>query len=161
MRLSMPGVTESRHEKDPFLVCVESMEASWTFTYTNGYTVNLRGPMTAYVRIIPGAADPTRAEGPPGVVNNNQPGFAMRIESFHFDAENHEKLLSLETILASRSPESPSVANAEQDEEKRYEGIPLDHVMLPAEPVNAFGIPQATMRCLEVKWQLIFPKNNI
>ncbi|KAF8628158.1 hypothetical protein AX17_006028 [Amanita inopinata Kibby_2008] len=40
----------------------------------------------------------------------------------------------------------------QQDDEKRWEEprIMIERSLIPGEPVNAFGIPQATMRCLEL-----------
>lgn len=39
------------------------------------------------------------------------------------------------------------------DDERLWEEprVGIDQASIPGEPVNAFGIPQATMRCLEVR----------
>jgi hypothetical protein len=100
-----------------------------------------------------------------------------KFDEFQFDANFHDKYIALESILGARSIEtippptplmvtapSPSVqaaavgANQSQssqqqaDDERRWEEprVLIDHASLPGEPVNAFGIPQATMRCLEL-----------
>ena len=90
--------------------------------------------------------------------------YALKVDRMQFDAFWHDKLLTYESILGERIPESPRVApspaagagvngvGGELDhgrlEEPRYS---IERAIIPTEPINAFGIPQATMRCLEVR----------
>ncbi|KAL6297975.1 LIM-domain binding protein-domain-containing protein [Sparassis latifolia] len=119
---------------------VECVTAQWTYKYTNGYTVTLRGPLTAHILVIPNA--------------QGQGSYTLKIDSLQFDATHHDKLLSLDAILGGRDGQSPTPINTgpKQDDERRYDEMKfiVERVYIPAEPVNAFGIPQATMRCLEV-----------
>jgi len=50
-------------------------------------------------------------------------------------------------------PLQPSPRQVSQRDDERWEEprITYERATIPAEPVNAFGIPQATMRCLEVR----------
>ena len=43
-------------------------------------------------------------------------------------------------------------AQAQADEDRKWEEprVLIERAAIPGEPVNAFGIPQATMRCLEL-----------
>ena len=91
-----------------------------------------------------------------------------QFDSIRFDAYEHEKSLSIDAIIGHREPTltprirnvntpgaTPNMAHAEdsrsssqaQDEYR----IVIEKANIPTEPVNAFGIPQATMRCLEVE----------
>ncbi|PPQ99793.1 hypothetical protein CVT26_009170 [Gymnopilus dilepis] len=146
---------------------IECVSAVWTFRYTNGYIVHLRGPLTAHVV----AASPV----PPGTLNINPvQQWSLKFDELAFDATVHEKFVQLDAILGQRtiSPLSPRIRNMnlamhnspgttaaqfqqaqhQSDEEKRYEEprMLINHASIPGEPVNAFGIPQATMRCLEL-----------
>lgn len=137
------GLIEERLEKSPAVIKVLVPSAQWIFKFSNGHTVVLRGPLVACVRIIPGYSAPLE----------EPTGFTLRFEHLQFDAEFHDKSFALDRLLASRLPESPSVAASEnENDERRYEErILLGRVQIPSEPVNGFGIPQATMRCLEVR----------
>ena len=114
---------------------IECTHAVWTFKYTNGFVVTLRGPFSCHLVAMPNAA--------------------IRFENLTFDANLHDKYLSVEGIVGhpTSPPTSlagglgPDVEDDRQSEEPRQY---FDHASIPAEPVNAFGIPQATMRCLEV-----------
>lgn len=67
-------------------------------------------------------------------------------------------------------PQTPRIENARiptanvtiplaSEEDDKWEGpqVTIDQVLIADDPVNAFGIPQATMRCLEVPFGLFFP----
>lgn len=139
---------------------VECVAAVWTFNYSNGYKVTLRGPLTAHVLVFP---------SPPGAANN--PPFSpytFKFENLQFDANLHDKYIALESIMGQRSmeeaPKTPRIRNtptptvngtaaqqrAEEDKKWEEPRVNIERASIPGEPVNAFGIPQATMRCLEV-----------
>ena len=129
---------------------VESTHATWSFKYTNGYIVQLRGPLTVHVY-----AQRTNAQAP----------WHYRIDELFFDAENHEKYLNVDSILGPRILDSPGAhtpqllplqltnGHIDSNDDRRYDEprLHIERATVPAEPVNAFGIPQATMRCLEVR----------
>ena len=54
MRLSLQGAYETKYDGYQDILKIECIRASWTFQYSNGYIVNLRGAFTALIRIIPG-----------------------------------------------------------------------------------------------------------
>ena len=157
MTLTLDGARERMFASGHSVV--ECVTAVWTYKYTNGYTVTLRGPMTVHVVITtthpPGASPPI-----PGAIP--QPGsYTLKFEDFQFDANHHEKYISSDAILGPRlSPpvdakppvHSPTPADAAAAEEKMWDEprLQIENASIPGEPVNAFGIPQATMRCLEV-----------
>jgi hypothetical protein len=135
---------------------VECVTAIWTYKYNNGYTVTLRGPLTARVIIT--------TSSPPG---NHQaaPAFTLKFEDFQFDANQHDKYIALDSIMGTRMFESPRArhastptpgvsaqAQAQAEEDRKWEEprVLIERAAIPGEPVNAFGIPQATMRCLEL-----------
>lgn len=147
MRLSLQGAVESKQETHPNIK-VECTRATWTFTYLNGYTINLRGTFTAHVRLIPGSHEPSRVWS-----SNAHPGYNMKIVQLFFDAETQEKYLSVDVIARGRIPEAPGLTQPEEGEDDtRMNGVAIVNAHVPVEPVNAFGIPQATMRCLEVRF---------
>ena len=139
---------------------VECVGAVWTYKYTNGYTVVLRGPLTAHV-VVTGPF-------PSGASQASVPTF--RFEDFQFDANSHEKYIALESITGTRvmgspkarvrgtstpTPNGTSTQQQLEDDMKWEEPrIIIERAQIPGEPVNAFGIPQATMRCLEVSIHL-------
>uniref|UniRef100_A0A8H8CLL6 LIM-domain binding protein-domain-containing protein n=1 Tax=Psilocybe cubensis TaxID=181762 RepID=A0A8H8CLL6_PSICU len=137
---------------------VECMTAVWTYRYTNGYIVMLKGPLT--VNAILTQVTPPNS-------TSQAPQYIWKFDDFTFDANAHEKFISLEYILGNRviewtppsyaasMPGMSSQAQMQQhhiEEDKRCEEprVLIDHGSIPGEPVNAFGIPQATMRCLEL-----------
>lgn len=140
---------------------VECVTAVWTYKYNNGYTVTLRGPLTAHVVVTsphpPGSQAALAAGSAP---------FSLKFEDFQFDANFHDKYIALESVMGTRTIETPILRNIhttpilygtltaqqQRDEEKKWEEprILIERASIPGEPVNAFGIPQATMRCLEV-----------
>ncbi|KAF8841301.1 hypothetical protein BDN67DRAFT_967353 [Paxillus ammoniavirescens] len=155
MTLSLDGARERLVSQQHAIV--ECVGAVWTYKYNNGYTVTLRGPMTVHVVIIP-VASPAQAQ---------QSQITLRFDHFQFDANTHEKYISLDSIVGQRaieSPKTPRVRNAptpspngasssqraEEDRQWEEPRVLIDHASIPGEPVNAFGIPQATMRCLEL-----------
>lgn len=147
INFSLSGAIETRFSDGSLVTKVEVPRAAWTFTYSNGYTVTLRGPLTAQMRIIPGSFDWTRRQ------QLAQPGYALQFEHFQFDGEIIDKSLSLNVLSLPRASDTPSsgTGQLENEDERREEPRNyIEHVFLPVEPVNAFGIPQATMRCLEV-----------
>lgn len=138
MSLSLDGARERLLSGT--VACIECPDTRWTFRYENGYTVVLKGPFTARMVVT---SDMT-----PG-----QNGYALRIEQIVFDSMTHEKLIDLEDIEGHRVASSPSAPQTFGDVDPRYDS-PRWHLAdaaFPAEPINAFGVPQATMRCLEVR----------
>ncbi|KAF9232040.1 LIM-domain binding protein [Melanogaster broomeanus] len=157
MTLSLDGAHErsvSQHHG-----IVECPSAVWTYKYTNGYVVTLCGPLTVHVVVTP-------------VPNPAQPlmtPFRLKFERFQFDVDTHEKSISLDSIIGARiveSPQTPLVRNvpilslhgtsssqrgAKEDRQWDDPCALTDHASIPSEPVNAFGIPQDTMRYLEVR----------
>ncbi|CCM03961.1 uncharacterized protein FIBRA_06116 [Fibroporia radiculosa] len=153
MSLSLDGAREKLAGLIPAAV-VECAHAMWTFRYTNGYTVVLKGPLTAHILAIPIPANPTHQPPIPA-------SYQLRIETLTFDATSFEKSLNIDSIAGIRSQGSPSQASINlmgqvqikrEDDDKRYDEprTIIDRAVLPGEPINAFGIPQATMRCLEL-----------
>lgn len=165
MTLSLDGARERLQTAGHAIV--ECVGAVWTYRYTNGYTVTLRGPLTAHVVAT--------LKSPPG--NNKDADVILKFDELQFDANFHDKFIALESVLGSRSIEnfpvpatpmmltapSPSSvgvghttlalsARQQMEEERRWEEprVLIDHASIPGEPINAFGIPQATMRCLEL-----------
>ncbi|KAI0052613.1 hypothetical protein FA95DRAFT_1553277 [Auriscalpium vulgare] len=159
MTLSMDGARERLFSHNHAVV--ECVAAVWTYRYSNGYTVTLRGPLTAHVVAI----NTPPANGAPAQ-SASLPGFALKISNLQFDSNVYEKHISLDAILGQRvdSPKTPRQRNAQtptlngvsatqqKAEEERWEEprIVYERATIPSEPVNAFGIPQATMRCLEL-----------
>lgn len=155
MTLSLDGARErllSQHH-----AVVECVAAVWTYRYTNGYTVTLRGPLTVHVILIP----------QPNAATSQTPPYSLKFDHLQFDANHHEKFIALDSVMGHRqseSPKTPRVRTAptpspngtvmhRMDDERIWEEprVMIDHASIPGEPVNAFGIPQATMRCLEVR----------
>lgn len=154
MTLSLDGARErllSQHH-----AVVECVTAVWTYRYTNGYTVTLRGPLTVHVLLIPH----------PNTAPSQTPPYSLKFDHLQFDANHHEKFIALDSVMGHRqseSPKTPRVRTAptpspngtvmhRMDDERIWEEprVMIDHASIPGEPVNAFGIPQATMRCLEL-----------
>ncbi|KAF7964420.1 hypothetical protein HWV62_8251, partial [Athelia sp. TMB] len=157
MSLSLDGARERLISQNHAVV--ECVTAAWTYKYTNGYTVTLRGPLTAHIILVPNTA-----RNQPGVQSSTP--FTLKFDTLDFGANFHDKSISLESIMGLRNPESSPPKTPHQrnvptpnsnsgppsiDDDKKWEEprITIDHASIPGEPVNAFGIPQATMRCLE------------
>jgi hypothetical protein len=162
MTLTLDGARERIYTQGHAVV--ECVSAVWTYKYNNGYTVTLRGPLTAHIMVT--ATQPPNAQQAP-----TQPAYTLKIEEFEFGATHHEKFIQSDVILGERSletplmrplnftaPSPPSKSMEHQriidDEHQKYEEprIVIERAIIPGEPVNAFGIPQATMRCLEVSF---------
>ncbi|KAI0079755.1 hypothetical protein K474DRAFT_1658849 [Panus rudis PR-1116 ss-1] len=153
MNLSLDGARERLIT--PTHASIECTQAVWTFRYVNGYIVTLRGPLMAHVHVVTAMASP------------RQPQMPLKFESFSFDATLHDKFISVDAIDGTRLADSPppsrppdptitSVSGVErvsrgaEDVDRQEPKVYFDRATIPAEPVNAFGIPQATMRCLEL-----------
>jgi hypothetical protein len=162
MSLSLDGARERLVNHGHAVV--ECVTALWTYKYSNGYTVTLRGPLTCHVLVGP---PNTPGNGIPTQPAQQAAQYSLRIENLQFDANLHDKYICLDSVLGQRSVGSPKTprprhaltptangAEAQQraEEDKKWEEprIMIEHASIPGEPVNAFGIPQATMRCLEV-----------
>lgn len=157
MALSLDGARERQIATGHCIV--ECVAAVWTYRYTNGYTVTLRGALSAHVIITS-----TSAPGPAAQPSS----YTYKFDEFTFDANFHDKYIALDAITGQRTPEvtkSPWMRNApalnangttdpnlSAEDDKKWEEprILIESCSIPGEPVNAFGIPQATMRCLEV-----------
>lgn len=160
MTLSLDGARERMYA--PGHSIVECVGAIWTYKYNNGYTVTLRGPLTVHV-VITAVIPPPNSQTPQG-----PPNYLLKFEDFQFDANFHDKYIALDSVMGNRvmgSPKTPKVRNAstptpgggmtqqqQLEEDKKWEEprVTIERASIPGEPVNAFGIPQATMRCLEV-----------
>lgn len=150
MVLQLDGVKERLVTNQ--LCTIECTNAVWTYKYTNGYVVTLRGPLTATVAVVP--TSPLQATNPA-----NAGSYMLKLEYLQFDANSHEKLLLSDAISGPRREESPHTprliprlppgqngAMRSDDEDRRVdEGrVYITQASIPAEPVNAFGIPQAS-----------------
>ncbi|KAF5357714.1 hypothetical protein D9758_007511 [Tetrapyrgos nigripes] len=134
---------------------VECVSAIWTYRYNNGYIVTLRGPLTVHVLLT--APPPP---GPTGSTHTSAGSYLLKFEDFQFDALMHDKYIALDSIVGQRIMESPRglpflgdmMPQPMDDDEKKWEEpkVMIERGFFPGEPVNAFGIPQATMRCLEL-----------
>jgi len=174
MTLSLDGARE--RVVGPNHVAVQCVSAVWTYRYRNGYTVTLRGPFTAYVVVIPNAAQNGASARSAHLATCD-----LVIDRIHFDSNRYEKHVAVEAIGGTRldankppqvgnaptpsptingadvlpppppqPPQPPRQASQRDDEKWEEPRITFERASIPAEPVNVFGIPQATMRCLEV-----------
>lgn len=209
MTLSLDGARERLYAANHAVV--ECVGAIWTYKYTNGYTVTLRGPLTAHILVIPTQA----AAGSSAQGSASHPGYALKINTIEFGSNKFEKYVSVDAVQGTRvenglglggmggpggagvsaspsgssnaaqTPKTPRLKNSSasasgstggqtpvmngvtvkqeqgqgqlgqgqgQGQEERWEEprICYERASIPSEPVNAFGIPQATMRCLEL-----------
>ncbi|KAI0346946.1 hypothetical protein BDW22DRAFT_1425038 [Trametopsis cervina] len=157
MTLSLDGARE--RQAGPTHGVVECIMAVWTYKYHNGWTVTLRGPMTAHVLAIPNVPSPNPSYAP-GT-------YTLKFDQLQFDAQTFEKLITAERLApnfpnspgmpsvplpAGEAPTSQTESVVTMDSSRPYEDPrwKVDRVMLPMIPINGFGIPQATMRCLEL-----------
>lgn len=153
MSITLDNAVETPNHNGLYII--ECRAATWTYRYDNGYTVALRGPLSATAQVVPAAGG----------------RYALKFDNVGFDANLHEKSLAIDAIIGIRSeptpkvrmpntPNStPNITNSVREDDQRGSEelrINIDKANIPAEPVNAFGIPQATMRCLEV-WTLAPP----
>ncbi|KAH9979573.1 LIM-domain binding protein-domain-containing protein [Lactifluus volemus] len=107
MTLSLDGA----HERivAPNCALVQCVSATWTYRYNNGYTVALRGPISAYVFVIPNA---TQSGAPSESALN--PTFSLKIGRIQFASNLYEKNVSVNAIRGSRldANENLEVRNA-------------------------------------------------
>jgi LIM-domain binding protein len=169
MTLCLDGARE--RVVGPNHAVVQCVSAMWTYRYYNGYTVTLRGPFTAHVFATPSATqNGTPARSVPHSTS------MLKIDHIQFDSNLQEKHVSVDVIGGDclDANKTPGVCNAstpsptaddtdvpspppppqtDQRDVQRWEEprIAYERAFIPVEPVNAFGIPQATMRCLEVR----------
>ncbi|KAI6033858.1 LIM-domain binding protein [Pisolithus microcarpus] len=168
MTLSLDGARERL--VDQAHAVVECVSAVWTYKYTNGYTVTLRGPLTVHILLYP-----TTGSSP---TSPQQFQSWLKIGHFQFDANIHEKFISLDAITGNRIIEPPKTPRArnnptptpngasgahrtEEDRQWEEHRVIINNASIPGEPVNAFGIPQVTMRCLEVSRRLASIVNSV
>ncbi|KAJ7163839.1 LIM-domain binding protein-domain-containing protein [Mycena crocata] len=147
MSLTLDGARERLYA--PGHAIVECVTAVWTYRYSNGHIVTLRGPLTAHLVICSPAPPPH----PGSMQSSGSPPYVLKFDDFEFDAHSHDKYIALESIAGPRKAEEPPPAiNGVGDEEKKWDEprLLIENGSIPGEPVNAFGIPQATMRCLEL-----------
>jgi hypothetical protein len=152
MTLNLDGARE--RAGSPTHGIVECVQAIWTYRYWNGWTITMKGPMTVHLMVIPNVPGQAFAPG----------SYSLKFSQIQFDATTYEKLLSCDA-LSLHLPSSPaSSATPLPDEEnppahhnepfrvvaEGEERLLCKELMIPLSPINAFGIPQATMRCLEV-----------
>ncbi|KAF7776422.1 hypothetical protein Agabi119p4_4815 [Agaricus bisporus var. burnettii] len=165
MSLSLDGARE-RYITTGHCI-VECVSAVWTYKYNNGYTVTLRGALSAHV-IITATSAPGAASQTSGQPN---PPYSFKFDEFTFDANYHDKFIALDAIVGTRirgprkstwvrntsSPDvnststDTSTSAAENDQRRIEPRVFIKQCSVPGEHhVNAFGIPQATMRFLEL-----------
>lgn len=174
MTLSLDGARE--RVVGPNHAVVQCVSAMWTYRYHNGYTVTLRGPFTAHVFVIPNTtqngATAQSAPHSPFLLKIDHIQFDSNLYEKHvavdviggnrLDANKTPQVRNAPTPSPTMNgvgvppplpqPPQPPPAQAGQRDDERWEEprITYDRAFIPAEPVNAFGIPQATMRCLEL-----------
>ncbi|KAL0949079.1 hypothetical protein HGRIS_009174 [Hohenbuehelia grisea] len=177
MSLALDGVRERMFSHGHAIV--ECLSAVWTYRYNNGYSVTLKGPLTAHVIIV--SAKPPEAGSP-----QSGPPYTLKFEDLQFDANFHDKYVLLDQVhglihpgegqggdsgrmmsagdqgAVTMSSSTPMMMNgvvshgshlaSREDRAARGDEprLVIEHGSVPGEPVNAFGIPQATMRCLEL-----------
>lgn len=189
MSINLDGAKERHAQGAPYTIFIDCQSATWTYYFSNGYIVTLRGPLIAALVLVPNAAPPPPPTPPNsgGAQQAPPPHFpyTFKIDTITFNAEKHEKALKLESIQGRRSEPkqrtpkmhlmkgegqaqaSPgagssstpstitSTENAAVLDDEKGNGaemvIHYERATIPTEPVNAFGVPQATMRCLEVR----------
>ncbi|KAA1465954.1 hypothetical protein DENSPDRAFT_3203 [Dentipellis sp. KUC8613] len=161
MSLTLDGAQERLFAHNHAVV--ECVSAIWTYRYSSGYIVTLRGPLRVEVVAIP-----TPLMSGASSQSASNPNYTLKIQNFDFDSRKYERHVSLDAVSGQRisdPPKTPRVTNASTPtlngtpggkrvvDEDKFDEQPrmvYDRASLPAEPVNSFGIPQATMRCLEL-----------
>ena len=163
MRLSLDGARE--RVVGPNHAMVQCVSAMWMYRYLNGYTVILRGPFTAHIVVMP--------NGPSFMLKIDHFQFDCNLyEKLSMDQIGGSRLDANKTPRVPNAPTPsptvndvgvppqpplqlpqppPSQAGQRDDERREEPGITYERAFIPAEPVNAFGLPQITMRCLEVR----------
>ncbi|KIJ56913.1 hypothetical protein M422DRAFT_150091, partial [Sphaerobolus stellatus SS14] len=145
---------------------IECPQAQWLWRFHDGHVVSLRGNFSCQVSAYC---------NPSGAPDQQ---YFLKFDTMTFDSNSHEKMILLDSIRGTRLPEnvqktpatttqgSPegsssskasAIVKSEEAPERQLdtERIVIDHAILPSEPINAFGIPQASMRCLEVSGHVI------
>ncbi|KZV79187.1 hypothetical protein EXIGLDRAFT_621990, partial [Exidia glandulosa HHB12029] len=158
MSLTAEGAVEKagRSATGVMTMTVECAMATWTCRYNSGYTVTLRGPIVASMS----------AAAPTGI---------LRFDSISFDAKHHEKHIMVDmigrnggtpkgttpaTLHSSPGGNGSAITAKTEDTMDTRTGLTPEAASnmvdpsLPPDPVNGFGVPQATMRCLEVRFCL-------
>ncbi|KAI0253041.1 LIM-domain binding protein-domain-containing protein [Lactifluus subvellereus] len=172
MTLSLDGARE--RVVGPNHAIVQCVSAMWTYRYHNGYTVTLRGPFTAHVIVIPNAGqNGPPVQSAPHLLKIDHIQFDSNLYEKHVSVDQiggsrpdanktpqvrHSQTPTPTVNGAGVPPQPPSQlpqpppSQAGQRDDERWEEprITYERASIPAEPVNAFGIPQATMRCLEL-----------
>lgn len=157
--------------ENPQEITVSCDVATWTWRFRNGFMVTMRGPLQAriFFRARTGADPPFEKQSP----HQKESPYVTRLQGFMFDARQHDKFISLESIRGPRMQESmptPAPTPRMRNQSNPYadsvqrrladerihrsndfeQRTVIERGSMPSEPVNHFGIPQATMRCLEV-----------
>lgn len=178
MTLSLDGARE--RVVGPNQAVVQCVSAMWTYRYRNGYTVTLRGPFAAHVVVTPNATQngASAQSVPPTafILKIDHISFDSNLYEKHvavdviggnrLDAANKtpqvrnaptpSPTINGAAVLPvpapqPQPPQQPPRQVSQRDDERWEEPrITYERATIPAEPVNAFGIPQATMRCLEL-----------
>ncbi|KAF8499300.1 LIM-domain binding protein-domain-containing protein [Gautieria morchelliformis] len=165
--LSMNFVLDGARERaiGPSTAFIECADAQWIWRFCDGHVIILRGAFSCQVSAFQ-SVHATSDQSPP---------YTLKIETISFDSTSHDRLITLGSIQGTRGVEnvqktpstttqgSPdnasssggSVSNTKPDDaaDRLLEPDPrimIDHALLPPEPINSFGIPQAAMRCLEL-----------
>jgi LIM-domain binding protein len=142
MTLSLDGAQERVVGSNQAVVrCVSAM---WTYRYHNGYTVTLRGPFTASAAVIRNdtldGTEARTASAPPST-------FILKFDHIQFDSNVYEKRVAVDAIGGNRLDTNNVLQFRDASTPT---SIIYERAFIPADPVDAFGIPHATMRCLEV-----------
>ncbi|KAH9059358.1 LIM-domain binding protein-domain-containing protein [Lactarius vividus] len=167
MTLSLDGARErvvgSNH------AVVQCVSAMWTYRYHNGYTVTLRDHLRHMSLTAP---QRSLCHTQPFLLKIDHIQFDSNLYEKHvavdviggnrLDANKTPQVRNAPTPSPTMNgvgvppplpqPPQPPPAQAGQRDDERWEEprITYERAFIPAEPVNAFGIPQATMRCLEL-----------
>ncbi|KJA14088.1 hypothetical protein HYPSUDRAFT_209001 [Hypholoma sublateritium FD-334 SS-4] len=156
MNLTLVGARELFFAQGHYVVECVSAVSMWMYRYVNGYTATLRGPLTVHAIIA--------------TMGSGLTSQTLKFEVFQFHANMHDKYIASDAIVGARTLErnhprtfldiqviqaaataADTVITAQQDEDRCAEPrIFIGQAVLPGEPANAYGIPQATMRCLEL-----------
>ncbi|KAF7313412.1 hypothetical protein HMN09_00497100 [Mycena chlorophos] len=144
MSLTLDGARERLYGAGHAII--ECVSAIWTCRYHSGHVVTLRGPLVIHLMLC------TVAPGSAAAGAGAQ--YTLKFDNFEFDAVSHDKYIALDAISGTRREDESTTPGATgmPDDEKQWEEprAVLENASIPGEPVNAFGIPQATMRCLEL-----------
>jgi hypothetical protein len=155
MKLSFSGARE--HVVEPNYAIVQCDSAMWTYQFYNGYIVTHHGPFAAHVFGIPDASQ----NGAP-VESAPHSAFSLKIHHIQFDSDRYEMHYSADGIPGSwldvnKIPQvlNPPTSSQRDDERSEEPWIPYEYQPIPEKPVNNFGIPQATLRVLEVRTPIL------